>query len=287
MDLGLYATVVRRHLVIFVIGAVLSLAAAYAVFTMSSPSFLNRSTLSVTQAGFPWGRSTLDENVPVKGDPRLTVPRFADPTRMEYLATVYAKFASGDAVVSAATRGGVAPDYQVDVLLSPEGTSLPLLQVTGFGATPAEATAVTNRVTDAFQTYITRRQSGARIEPESRIQLQEVSRARLKEAETAVGRRPARPVMTFLLGMMLTVGAVFLVDNLRGGRRSRAAVPVNASQPEQATPLPAPHVMEPRPHVPTRPNPSPLGVPSRPQRSTLAADESAEVRTLEAGGRGS
>ena len=116
MDLGLYATVVRRHLLICIVGVLLSVGAAVAC-VHTEDQLRGCATLAITQAGFPWGRSTLDEVVPVRGGtPDLTAPRFADPVRLEHLAQVYAQLASGDAIVKAATRGGVRPVYEVNVL---------------------------------------------------------------------------------------------------------------------------------------------------------------------------
>ncbi len=249
MDLGLYWSVIRRHKVIALVGLFLALALAFlAAFSVSGDGVERRgsavweatSTLLVSQPGFPYGRSTLNEFVPAKGSPD-SVPRFSDPVRVQYLAGLYAELAKGDDVRVLVRRAvglpGIAPidepkdvkpKYDAMAGRAFDGTPLPTIVISGQWTSEAGAVSLTNAVTESVRKVITRQQDAASIKTDARIVLPVIERA--DDAKVVEPLRPTRPVMLFLLVLMLTVGVVFVVDNVR--RTGPAAVAVAKPAPE-------------------------------------------------------
>jgi hypothetical protein len=232
VDLIAYWNVVKRRRSIMVVG--LCIAAALAVmsavkptasgFTWRTPPVYDATTtLFVTQPGFPWGRGTLDEYRKAEGDPTTSVPRFSEPDRFEYLASLNSKLAERDTIERAAGKkvGIEDPDYDAAPLIGADGRALPLFQITAYETTPEGAVALANAVSDALRARLAREQGNNRIAAEDRIVLQVVEAA--QEAEVFQGVKMTRPIMLFLLGAILTLAVAFVVDNLRGGRQGPAA----------------------------------------------------------------
>ena len=105
MDVLAYVGVIRRQWIVVLVGLVIAQALALMAVVRvtqdglayrSPPIYAARSTLFVTQEGFPWGRSGLTER---RGG--VDVPRFADPGRMEYLASLYSELARTSRAVQA------------------------------------------------------------------------------------------------------------------------------------------------------------------------------------------
>jgi hypothetical protein len=141
----------------------------------SPPIYTAKSTLFVTQSGFPWGRSSLTEYVQARGagDKIVSVARFAEPSRMEYLASLYSELARSDSVRSLITRGNgnklqVGEDYTV-VPLAPDGRPLPLIEITGTSGSPTRAVSLANRAALALQTYVCRSSREPRARRSSRV----------------------------------------------------------------------------------------------------------------------
>jgi hypothetical protein len=173
-------------------------------------------TLFVTQPGFPWGRSLLDEVVPVGPDGEAGfVPKYADGGRFQGLALLYAELAQGDAVRAIVEGDGpIEGEYGAAPVRGPDGaTSLPLIEIGAFAASPEQAEALAQRATDAFLTYLRQTQEENAIPVTRRVQVEVV--ARPGEAVLAEGRRMTRPIFLFVLMSSATVLLAFALENLR------------------------------------------------------------------------
>lgn len=254
MDLSVYFRVIGRFWTLLVCGLLLAFALALMSFVRiefdgatpklthrASETWLSASTLFVTQEGFPWGRSILDDTVRVDGtDGPTFVPRYGDPGRYSGLAQLYAALARSDAVNRVVMRGA-APGarYEPDVVRSADNsTVLPLIYMKGYGRSPEVAEAMANRAADAFRVYLRREQARNRIPEAKRVEVVVTSRA--SSAELFVARSMVRPIFVFLLVLLGFVALAFVLENLRPGpfraneKRLRAA---DAETPE-ARPAP-------------------------------------------------
>ncbi|MEP6893356.1 MAG: hypothetical protein ABI927_06200, partial [Gaiellaceae bacterium] len=120
MDLALYARVIWRFRLIA--GAGILLALLLAVFSVGTPKlkggslaishrqqqqWTSTSTIWVTQAGFPLGRSVYDQYIQTGTAKDLTsVSKFSDPSRFSGLATLYAALVQADGVRRIMLRSG-------------------------------------------------------------------------------------------------------------------------------------------------------------------------------------
>jgi hypothetical protein len=229
MDLSLYFRVLWRFRLIVLtgvaLGSALAILSVYKVELGSGkPTFTSRShdvwlsaaTLFVTQEGFPWGRSILDETVPLPGtDGEESVPRFGDPGRYSGLAALYVELAKSDPV-HRVVLNGAPPDvrYEPDVVKSSDGGSiLPMMYMKGFAPTPEAAQAIANRAAVAFRAYLAAEQARSKIPVAKRVEVTVTSRA-----TTAVLFEPrslVRPIFLFLLVLMGSVAVAFVLENLR------------------------------------------------------------------------
>jgi len=189
--------------------------------------WLSASTLFVTQAGFPWGRTIFDETIEVEGagDEPTLIPRFGDPGRYSGLATLYVELAKGDDV-RRAFRAKAPPSvtYQPEVVKSSDGGSvLPMIYMKGFGPSARLAEAAANIAAEEFRRYLASEQVQARISKDRRVSVVVTSKA--IPAAIVEPRSIVRPIFLFLLAMMASIGLAFVLENLRpSGRRSGPGV---------------------------------------------------------------
>jgi hypothetical protein len=229
VNLRLFLRVLGRFKYLVAIGLVLAFALAALSYVRvsvdgSGPQLEYRSaerwqstaTLFVTQRGFPWGRSVLDEVIPVgpAGDAGY-IPRYSDVGRFQTLAQLYAELAMGDDVRALVLQGGRLNGwYEAAPVSSKDGsTFLPLLAIAGFGATPGDALAVARRATGAFLLYLRRTQERNDIPAEKRVDIQVV--AEPGQPALVEGRRITRPIFLFVLVLSAVVGLAFALENLR------------------------------------------------------------------------
>jgi len=233
MDLRLLIAVLWRFRLLVVAGTVFAVAVAGlsavrvelrdgkpSVTQRGAETWQSSSLLLLSQEGFPWGRSTLNQVVPLKGEGDVEyAPRFADLVRFQELALIYASLASGDEVRNALLEEGpIEGQYTAEVVQTPDGsTSLPMIQISGLAASPAAATRLANRATTVFRAYIKQYQDANAIPESERVDLPVIQKA--AGATLADGRSLTRPAFIFLLTMTLVVGLAFLLDNLRPRRR--------------------------------------------------------------------
>jgi hypothetical protein len=250
MDVSVYLRVFGRFWQLLAFGLVLATALAFFSYVRiefdgalpdvkhrSDETWISASTLFVTQEGFPWGRSILDETLRVPGQDGAPsyVPRYGDPGRYSGLAQLYAVLAKSDAVRRMVMKG--APPgarYQPDVVRSPDNSAvLPLIYMNGYGTTPAIAEQMADRAADAFGTYLRQEQARNRIPEAKRVEVVVTSRA--SSAELFEARSVVRPIFVFLLAFLAFVALAFVLENVRpaprvGGQLRAAGADEPASQ---------------------------------------------------------
>jgi hypothetical protein len=229
MDLIAYGGVIRRQAIVVIVGMTIALALAllavarvttHGLEYRAKPMYGARSTLFVTQQGFPWGRTELSE---VAGG--VEGPRFGDPGRMEYLASLYSTLAQTSRTVQAEIeRQGKLPPgaYTVTPVKSnADLRPLPLIEVLGMSPWPEQAVLFANQVADGLRRYVRLNQDASSVPRVQRIQLPVVTRART--AEKLRGVKMTRPILILMLVSILTLVVAFTRDNLRRPPKPRSA----------------------------------------------------------------
>jgi hypothetical protein len=232
VDLHVYGRVLWSYRVVVWLGLALSLTLALLSVVRvewrdGRPVTMHRqpelwqasTTLVLTQQGFPWGRTEL-------AAPEEAAPLFADPGRLAYLASFYARLASADAVQSRVLRNrdhGVMT--AVSVTEEGSGDVVPFIDLLGLAETPLAAATISRRGTAVFIDYIANRQQQAGIPPNERVLLQVVKGPFSNESPKLIeGRKKTTPMFVFLAVMTATLGLVFVLDNLRNRRRPAEVV---------------------------------------------------------------
>jgi capsular polysaccharide biosynthesis protein len=220
MDLVEYGRVVRRQALIVVVGLTVTFALMFISLVRVSgdgmvlrrpPTYQARSTLLVTQAGFPLGQAASPD-----------YQQSAD-TRMQYLAGLYAELATSETVRRViehnGTRLALPPEsYDVTQVIEPVNhQALPLIEVVGMTTSEGGAMAIANRVAAGLKRYILVNQNRVRTPKAQRVGLRVVSRA--DHADVFEGVKLTTPIMLFILGLIVTLASAFARDNLKRNRR--------------------------------------------------------------------
>jgi hypothetical protein len=229
VDLTLYFGVIRRFRALIGVGAVVAVVLAVlsmvridltngkpAVRYRETQTWASRSQLLITQTGFPWGRTVLPGSVPGSSIPPGT-PSFADPGRFYQLASFYSRLANSDAVQEVIKRrsnrvGTVEAVPETDPTSS-SGAAFPFVDIIGSGPTPTIAKRLATIGTTAFREYIEGQQDDAGIPDSQRVDVQIVNTA--LPPILVQGRKKTLPIAIFLGVMIMTVGAAFILENLR------------------------------------------------------------------------
>jgi hypothetical protein len=227
----------------------------------SSQKWTSTSTLFVTQTGFPWGRVTLPEPVLPGAVGPDTQPEeedndgkgkreFAAPERFVDLALLYSYLANSTEVRQMIKPRPTGAKVLINSILNPgTGSGLPLLNIEVTSASPEFAQRVNGGTIDALRRYLESQQDEWKIPSEQRVRIQTLnppSRAQLTE-----GRSYMTAVIAFVLAIALTLGLVYLLENLYPRRRAYvvdeyaellepfqypARVPPSGDQPEESRP---------------------------------------------------
>jgi hypothetical protein len=229
VDLSLYFGVIRRFRVLVGLGVVVAIVLAGlsmaridlrsgkpALSYRETETWTSRSQLLITQTGFPWGRTVLPGSVPGSPIPPGT-PSFADPSRFYQLASFYSRLANSDAVQEVIKRrsnrvGTVEAVPETDPTSS-SGSALPFVDIIGSGPTPTIAKRLATIGTSAFREYFAAKQRDAAIPDSQRVEVQIVNNA--LPPILVQGRKKTLPIAIFLGVMIMTVGAAFILENLR------------------------------------------------------------------------
>jgi hypothetical protein len=222
MDFQLYARILWRFRFIVAAGLVLAIgAAALSVMKIGPGGFsyrepelwASKARLGVTQYGFPWGRLFAQSVDPGKeGTNQIPV---ANPDRFNALAVLYAELASSDPVRAIMREDGVVRGEVVATALrhSESGTLLPLIDLTGFAASPQQAIATASGGVSALQTYLEDEQRLNGVPPSDRVVLEVLVQP--TTADVFQPRSKTMPAVIFFAVMVATIGLVFLLENLR------------------------------------------------------------------------
>jgi hypothetical protein len=237
VDLQLLLRVLWRFRVLVVGGlllATLLAAFSYVKFNPSGdPKFTPReteqwealSTLFVTSRGFPWGSigTGADPTDPVQPEAdEGKTPKGLDPVHLTGLASLYVRLATSDPVLQRMTREGPIEGalnaFPVSSDDTGRGTLLPMVTLSAIAAGPEEALALAKRHSKAFADFIETRQQEGQIPPEDRVVVEVVRHP--QEAELLQGRKKTRPMIVFVAVMIVVLGVVLALENLRPRVRS-------------------------------------------------------------------
>jgi hypothetical protein len=249
VNLLAYWQVLKAQRVIVLVGTAIAVLLAFMALVRVSPSgvayrspptYVAGTTLFVTQPGFPWGRTVLNEYLKAQGGGPNAQPvsKFADPGRLSYLAAIYARLAGGDAVKKIIDpTGKKSLRYEVSQAVTSDGSVYPLINISAFSQTPSQAISLANRVAAALKTYVARNQTEGDIPAATRVSLPTVNRA--DRATVFQGVKFTAPLMLFVLAMALTIFAAFVRQNVQLGRSAQVhdghAPPLTAVEPPDET----------------------------------------------------
>jgi hypothetical protein len=230
MDLPLYIRVLWRFRLIVLPGFVVAVALAVLAYgkvsfahgltitPRATPVFHVDALLLVTQKGFPWGES---QQPYVPGDVSKGVPPVpvGDFSRMSGIAMIYSELADSD-TVKARTRLKPAKTEKLFTspyapASAPPGTVLPMVALSADAASPARASALINARIGAFRSYISSRQSDARLSERKRVTVQVLRAGDPKTAVPLSGKKKTLPVVVFLAVMIAVTGLAFMLENMR------------------------------------------------------------------------
>jgi hypothetical protein len=244
VDLALYMRVLWRFRLVVAVGLLATLAAALLATVRIDPNGFSAPTVTyrqkevwrsevvhlLTQEGFPWGRTIYDEAVPLGDVPSAGyTPRFGEPERFMSLAALYSHLAVSDNVVAIVRAGGpMRGRFGAEAVRTPDGSSsLPLLRIVALASSSADAVNLAKRASRAFRLYLNRIQASNDVEDAERVKVEVI--AALPKATLESGRSLVLPLLAVVLGVFLTVGVVFTLENLRPHLRVASPMPEESS----------------------------------------------------------
>jgi hypothetical protein len=222
MDIRLFANVVGRHRGVALAGLVLALILATLSFVRvefedgrievgyrQAEGWVSQMLLLVTQEGFSFGDSvTTQEQQEVEG-------------RLTGLATIYAGFATGDAVLDIVRRSGpINGKLESFAVQTADEAPLPVVAIKATSWNGEAAQSLANRGADGLMQYLEFEQRANRIPSARRVKLEVLNRP--NPPQLVSPRTKTLPVVVFLTVLFATVGACFILENLRstGSRRA-------------------------------------------------------------------
>jgi hypothetical protein len=234
MDFALYVRVLWRFRLLVLLG--LLLAVTLAVLSLvsigtngvnyrQSELFASNTRLLVTQTGFPEGRLYGQ----VQTDVTQSGPSVVDPGRFNNLAVLYSQLAESDAVRLRMLRDGPIRGEIIATPVVAGGefkTQLPMIDLTAIATTPGRAVRLARRSANALSTYIRDQQRASHVPVADRAVIQPVVRP--GKVELFQPRSKTMPIVVFVAVMFVTVGLVFILENLRP-RLREAGTPAQAA----------------------------------------------------------
>jgi hypothetical protein len=227
MDLGLYLRVLWRFRALVLAGIVVSLGLAFITHMRVGlngglPQLSYRtplvwgstSTVLVSERGFPWGASSLQDVEALQRGGQPRGPQYTDPNRFTQLALLYAGLAKSDDVRAIVDRKGgpKGASYSVSPVVR-DGVMLPILAINAWSTSPKDARDLARVATEAFRSYIAREQRANAIPPERRVKLEVVRSA--QGARVISGRSIVKPMFVLIIGLAATFGLAFALENFR------------------------------------------------------------------------
>jgi hypothetical protein len=227
MDLGLFLRVLWRFRVVVLAGIGVSASLAFLTqvrvdldgglpqMSYRTPLvWASTSTVLITERGFPWGASSLqDVEALQQGEPPRG-PQYTDPGRFTQLALLYAGLAKSDHVRAIVDRklGRKGAAYSVWPVVQ-DGITLPILSIMAQSTSPQAARELARVVPQAFRSYIAKEQEANAIPPERRVRLEVVRSANAPHVISS--RSIVKPMFVFILGLAATFVLAFALENFR------------------------------------------------------------------------
>ena len=188
MDLAQHAAVLWRFRAVvaggLVLGIVLAVLAAYQLPSLTprgSETWTSESSLLVTQAGFPEGRSTLPTagtargwRGPGRADSAGQL-EFADPDRLSALASLYAQLATGDRVRSQLPEKPKPAQIEAIPVEGNASTQLPVIKLTTTAGSGRGRAALNVHTVQALQQVLESEQTKNAIPAGQRIQITQIN----------------------------------------------------------------------------------------------------------------
>lgn len=205
------------------------------------------SRILVTQAGFPWGRTTLadgqgstDLNAPLAGkgekaDPDK--PDYADPARLSLLAIIYA-FISQSNTIGEIGGKQLPPGGTVTALPlnNQQAGALPLIELTTTGYSKSAASALNVERSRALADYLARQQDANDVPNGQRVKLTVLNKP---EATMVSSHGLPLGVALVFLAFAGGIAASYVLESLRLSRQNAAdgTVPEHGALVEHPTAL--------------------------------------------------
>lgn len=243
MDLALFIRVIWRHrrfvlsgmiVTILLSGLALVRFGSDGVSLRGGEEWTSRTTLFVTQPGFPWGRLQPDGEAP-------SGPSSQNAARLAGLSTLYSKLADTDPVIDVMKESLPGDGWRIEAAPVLDGSGLnsplPLLQIAAIATSAPLAQETAGVAAASLQSYVTSRQEINDIPEEDRVILQLI-----KEPEDPIlvaGRSFTLPLTIFLLLAAVTLAVPFVLDNLRRSFALPARAPAGR-RPDETPPEPEP-----------------------------------------------
>lgn len=235
MDLAQHAAVLWRFRAVvtggLVLGIVLAVLAAYQLPSMTprgSETWSSESSLLVTQAGFPEGRSTLptDGTGEVGGGTgsggQSGQLEFADPDRLSGLASLYAQLATGDRVRARLPEHPKASQIEAIPVEGNASIQLPVIKLTTSAGSGPRARALNVHTVQALTSVLESEQTKNAIPAGQRIRITQINAPALP-IKTA-GRSHTASILALLLCVLGAVALAHLLAALRDGREDMESI---------------------------------------------------------------
>jgi hypothetical protein len=229
MDLQLYLRVIWRFRVLVGVGFVL--AVVLAVLSFARVSFAH----GVPKLTYRQAQTYEADSILLVGQNVAAGTSSPDPSRFSGLATFYAQLVSSDTVQSLIARQLPASERQTSLVRAAASLPdpsvyngvLPFIAIQGFAERPNNAVDASFVGANVFMRYIAAQQANAGVRGANRVQIQLVKRP--TEVRVVVPRKKTAPIAVFLAIMVSTLGAAFVLENLRP-RPKRSAGDESASE---------------------------------------------------------
>ena len=165
----------------------------------------------VTQAGFPWGRTTLPSSPTASGGSSSI---YADPSRLVMLAGVYATLANGAGI----QQRLVHPAEGEALIARPEvdpqtGAALPLIDLISLAPSPQRAVAIATQASSMLERSVEAQQKDAGIPTTQRVLLQNLQQP--YRVTIASGRKKTVPIVVFMTVLLAAIGLILALENIR------------------------------------------------------------------------
>lgn len=217
MDLELYLRVIWRFRIL--VGVGFALAVVLAVLSFARVGFAH----GVPELTYRQAQTYEADTILLVGQKQSSWAgtSTADPSRFSGLATFWAQLVSGDTVQSLIARRLPASErraVRVQAAASLPDPSvyngvLPFIAIQGFAEDPDDAINASLVGAHVFMRYIAAQQARAGVPAGNRVLVDLVKRP--FQAKVVVPRKKTVPIAVFLAIMVATLGAAFVLENLR------------------------------------------------------------------------